>query len=94
MLRPAEFYPENFFDMSAGIPIPDSKVKEWINFIDKCEKGSSINSGDTVVFKTKDGAIIVAKNYLVLDKAIVEEHGERAEALSEQVEDFINRIND
>ena len=83
-----DMYPQEFFDMSAGIPVKDETIKEWLNLLDKSE-ASAIRSGDTIVVKTENGDFIVAKNYKILDSEMVEQYKRQKKELVDEAETFI-----
>jgi len=75
--------------MSQGIDIEESRVKDWITFVEKSSAGVTVSSGNTIVFKNNLGDIIVADSYKVLPKAIHEDLEDEGNQLAAEVEEFL-----
>lgn len=75
--------------MSEGVDIKESRIKDWITFIEKSSAGVTVSSGNTIVFKNNLGDIIVADSYKVLPKIIHEDLEEEGNKLVAEVEGFL-----
>jgi len=93
MILASDLYPDMFINMADGVNIPNNKVKDWLDYVEKSEYGVTITSGNTLVMKTKAGDFIVADSYKVLPKEILDERREEGENIETAIKEFLNDEN-
>lgn len=84
----SDYYPDSFYKIETS-EVDKKYLKKAIDFVEKSECGITISVDGKIVYKNKNGDILIADKYQVLPKNDYEKKQEEGSRLIKEIEEFL-----